>query len=385
MSGTVYINDIAAFLPGEPVGNDEMESVLGRVNGKPSRARPIVLRRNGIKRRYYVLDPETGKPRYTNAQLTAEAVRALQAPDFNLQELQCLACGTSSPDQIMPNHGVMVHGELKIPPCEIASLSGICVSGISALKYAYMNVLGGLVDNAVATGSEVSSISLQARFHEVESESKLSKLESHPEIAFEQDFLRWMLSDGAGAMRLSPRTNPDRLSLRIEWIEQISYANEQPACMYGGAGKREDGSLMGWREFDSLHAAIDQSVFVIKQDVKQLNEHIVTYTVERGLTDTLKRHPLKAGEVDWFVPHYSSEYFRDKLREGLRNVDFDIPEEKWFTNLTEVGNVGSASIYLMLGELMRSDRLRPGEKILCYIPESGRFSTAFMLLSVVAP
>jgi 3-oxoacyl-[acyl-carrier-protein] synthase-3 len=34
----------------------------------------------------------------------------------------------------------------------------------------------------------------------------------------------------------------------------------------------------------------------------------------------------------------------------------------------------------MLEELMRSDRLRHGQRILCYIPESGRFSAAFMHL-----
>ena len=48
MSNQVYINNIAKFLPNEPVSNDEMESILGLVNGKPSRSKNIVLRQNGI-------------------------------------------------------------------------------------------------------------------------------------------------------------------------------------------------------------------------------------------------------------------------------------------------------------------------------------------------
>ncbi|MEJ2437642.1 MAG: 3-oxoacyl-[acyl-carrier-protein] synthase III C-terminal domain-containing protein, partial [Sulfurovaceae bacterium] len=60
-----------------------------------------------------------------------------------------------------------------------------------------------------------------------------------------------------------------------------------------------------------------------------------------------------------------------------------IPQEKWFTNLTSKGNTGSASIYIILDEIFNSDRLKKGEKILCYVPESGRFSTAFILLEVV--
>jgi 3-oxoacyl-[acyl-carrier-protein] synthase-3 len=67
----------------------------------------------------------------------------------------------------------------------------------------------------------------------------------------------------------------------------------------------------------------------------------------------------------------------------LVETNFEIPYEKWFTNLITHGNTGSASIYIMLEELFNSNRLIKGQKILCYIPESGRFSTAFMSLEVV--
>lgn len=60
----------------------------------------------------------------------------------------------------------------------------------------------------------------------------------------------------------------------------------------------------------------------------------------------------------------------------------DIPMTRWFTNLSSKGNTGSASIYIMLEELLRTQPLRQGAQILCYIPESGRFSTGFMLLTV---
>jgi len=62
---------------------------------------------------------------------------------------------------------------------------------------------------------------------------------------------------------------------------------------------------------------------------------------------------------------------------------FHIPYERWFTNLTTKGNTGSASIYIMLEELFHSDKLNKGDKILCFIPESGRFSICYMLLTVV--
>jgi 3-oxoacyl-[acyl-carrier-protein] synthase-3 len=61
----------------------------------------------------------------------------------------------------------------------------------------------------------------------------------------------------------------------------------------------------------------------------------------------------------------------------------DIPPERWFTNLTEKGNTGSASPYIMLDELVRSGRIKKGHKILMYIPESGRFSSGFIFMEAV--
>ena len=44
---------------------------------------------------------------------------------------------------------------------------------------------------------------------------------------------------------------------------------------------------------------------------------------------------------------------------------------------------GSASIYVIMEEIFHSDKLKEGQQILCFIPESGRFSVAYMLLTVV--
>ena len=60
-----------------------------------------------------------------------------------------------------------------------------------------------------------------------------------------------------------------------------------------------------------------------------------------------------------------------------------IPEEKWFTNLDRVGNVGSASIFLALGELMNSGRLKKGDRLFLAIPESARFSYGYIYLTAV--
>jgi 3-oxoacyl-[acyl-carrier-protein] synthase-3 len=377
MANDVFLTRTASFLPLEPVGNNEMESVLGMVGGRPSRARRMVLRNNGIQHRHYAIDRATGRFVMTNAQLAAEAVRALG----DVGPVDCLAAGTSRPDQLMPGHGVMVHGELAWPRLEVVNLAGVCVAGAAAFKYAWLAVRAGEARRSVAVASELASAAMHARNFEAEVEHKVNDLAERPEIAFEKDFLRWMLSDGAGAVLLEDEPR-GKLNLKVEWVEMTSAANELPACMYSGAEKNADGSLTGWQHFTAKEW-LDRSVFAVKQDVKLLNEHVVRVTLTEPLRELVKKHDLAKRGVDWFLPHYSSNYFAAPVAAGVVEAGLDIPLERWFTNLTEKGNTGSASPYIMLDELLRSGRVRKGHKLLMYIPESGRFSSGFIFMEVV--
>ena len=375
----VYINKIAVFMPNAAVANENIEKVLGQVGERPSRAKRLILRSNKIKTRYYAIDPKTREATHTNAQLTAKAISKL---NIDLDSVEVLACGTTMPDQLMPNHALMVHGEVGMKPLEVVSTAGICLSGITALKYAVNSIKAGDSKSAIATGSENASAVMRAENFRPELEARVDELEFNGEIAFEKDFLRWMLSDGAGAIALSDTPNADSISLRVDKIFSRSFANELEACMYSGCEKQEDGTLKGWRDY-APQEWLDKSIFSVKQDVKLLNEHITDYTVQKPLEMMLEQGMFKPDEIDWYLPHYSSNYFRDEVYQKMKNAGCDIPQEKWFTNLQSKGNTGSASIYVMIEELFNSGKLKAGDKLLCYIPESGRFSTAFMLLQAV--
>jgi 3-oxoacyl-[acyl-carrier-protein] synthase-3 len=378
-----FINATASFLPNAPVSGEEIERVLGMVGGRPSVARARILRSNGIVTRYYAVDPATGKATHTNAQLTAEAVRELgRRSGVSIGEtVDLLACGTSTPDQLMPSHGSMVHGELGTPPCEVFSTAGVCCASMAALKYASLAVSTRTALAAVVTGSEVASSLLHARHFEPEMEERLRDLEVRPHLAFEHDFLRYMLSDGAGAFLLEPEPvrRTDWPSLRIEWIESLSFAGEMEACMYHGALK--DGSrLVGWKASEDPLERVRRGFFNVGQDARLLNRHIGPLMAE-GLRRVMAKHALAAEEIAWFLPHYSSHFFRPEFERQLVEVGLPVPPERHFTNLAQKGNTGAASIFLILDELVTSGRVREGQQILCFVPESARFSVAFMLLT----
>lgn len=376
----VYINKAAIFLPNEVVENNEMEDFLGFVNGKPSRARAIVLRKNGIKKRYYAL-AKGGKSTHSNAEMTALAARNLFEDNIEaLSEVDLLCCGTSTPDQIIPSHGVMVHGHLpETTNIEVVSPAGACCSGMHAFKYAYMSVKIGDKQKAISTGSERAA-SMMTRNKFDEELMVAEKIEQNPYLAFEKDFLRWMLSDGAGAFLMESQKNPDGISLRIDWVEACSYANKVETCMYSAADKLPSGELQSYKDYNTQDLAT-QSIMSMKQDVKLLSKNIIRLGFDH-LKQVLNKRNNRIEDLTYFLPHLSSFFFEKPIAEIFAENGMPIPKEKWFTNLATKGNVGSGSIYLMVEELMSSGKLKKGDQILLAVPESARFSYVFTWLTV---
>lgn len=373
----VYITRLSKFLPNRPIGNDEMEDKLGIINGKASKGRRIVLRNNQITTRYYAID-DSGKITHNNAQLTKEAITKLCDDSFKPEDIELLSCGTSSPDQILPSHAAMVHGFLKNANIEINSPSGACCSGMNALKYGFLSIKAGQTNNAVCTGSERTSSWMMSDIFEDEVKH-LESLEEQPILAFNKDFLRWMLSDGAGAFLLENEPN-GKQPLKIEWIEGYSFAYELEACMYAGADKLEDGFLKPWSEYPSDEWS-KKSLFAMKQDVKLLGENILVKGVE-SMKMAMVKNNLKPEDVDYYLPHISSYYFKDTLYQEMVKQGVEIGWDKWFINLSHVGNVGAASIYIMVEELANSGKLKKDQKILLSVPESARFAYSYALLTV---
>ena len=383
LQSSAYVTGWGVCLPNAPVDNTQIEDVLGRMKWQSAGVKRRVLLNNGIKTRHYAVDPSNGAVTHTNAEMTAEAIRNLcRNSGFSATNIQCLASGTSSADQIIPSHASMVHAEIGCPPCEIISPSGVCCSGVSALKYGFLNVVAGGCDNAVVTGSELASPSLRASHFEPQIRLNVEDLEDRPILPFSNEFLRWMLSDGAGALLIASAPNADVLSLRIDFVDLVSHANESDVCMYFGLQKNLDGTTESYRTVDDEAMLFRGGFLSLSQDVRVLNDRLPALMKE--LTrQIVEKRGLLPDDVDWLLPHYSSQYFRQRLYDGLVEVGFEIPWQRWFTNLGTKGNTGSAAIYIMLEELMSSGKVRRGQRNFSMIPESSRMLFGFVHFTVV--
>ena len=384
----VYITAAGAYLPGEPVDNDRIENILGLIDGKPSRLRQRILRSNGIQTRHYALD-ENGHTTELNEELAVKAVHAALAHSgLTLDDVEMLAAGTTQGDVLIPGFASMVHGRLGGRPMEILSAGGVCCASIAALSGAYRAVATQQRQNAVVVGSELVSRSLKATRFRRESHGPLE--DRHVDELrgsyrdFDADFLRWMLSDGAGSVVLEGKPHADRPSLRIEWIELKSYANEYETCMYTGLAHKESPRAGNtWLDLATIADADKAELMRIRQDTELLPQ-IVKLSVEEYLR-LIKRGRVVPEELDHFLCHYSSHFFKGAIVRLLDEGNLSIPEDKWFTNLYTKGNTGAASIFIMLEEALNGGRFRPGERILLMVPESGRFTVSFALLTCVGP
>jgi 3-oxoacyl-[acyl-carrier-protein] synthase-3 len=371
----VYINGFGAFFPGPPVGNDEMESHLGRIGGKPSRYRPLVLRNNKIRSRHYALDA-AGVAQHSNAGMAAAAiVAAVESSELALADVTYLATATTLGDVLLPGLASHVHAELKLGPIEIASFQSVCTSSLMALKSAYAQVRIGEHRAAAVSGSEFASRYFRPGFYEHARNGDGTTAEA----PFDAEFLRFTLSDGAGAVVLEPAPNARHRSLKISWIDIRSFAHRFAPSMLAGAAQDGD-RLRFWGDYGDPVEAARAGALMLTQDITRMRSMIPVWVSH--FVELVERGRIVIDEIDHVCCHYSSQSLRDETVKLLAAAGALIPQEKWFSNLTTRGNVGAASIFVLLEELTRTRTLEKGQKILCNVPESGRALNGLMLLEV---
>ena len=267
----VYINSTAAFLPGPPIDNDAMEDHLGLVEGKPSRLKRRILKANGIKTRHYAIDKDHNTVHSASDMGVAAGRHCLDKSALSATQVKMLSAATTQGDMVIPGFGSMVQAGLEIPEVELVTTHGVCSCSSMAIKAAYNNVRVGDQPNALVVVSELASRLFKNTRYEAAGGSKA--------VNFDAEFLRWMLSDGAGAMLLE--NEPRGQCLRIDWIRSFSHADTYPVCMGIGAPSDADDERT-WQDFATYGEAEASGALLIRQDIRLL-ENIVKLGVDGAL------------------------------------------------------------------------------------------------------
>jgi 3-oxoacyl-[acyl-carrier-protein] synthase-3 len=364
----VYIQSAGYHLPGEPVDNQEMDDFIAPLNRISLRIKNKILAENGIQTRHYAID-KNGETKTSHTKLAANAIHdCLKRANATLNDVSLLAVGSSGSDALIPGFAAMVQGELGAPPMETLSSLGVCAAGISAIEFAAQSIeLGAHHQALVATAEMPSRIFKKSRFAPRGYSSD-----------FDAHFLRWMLSDGAGALLLTDKPDANKnIHIKINWIHQKSFAGDYPVCMQLGLTEDRSKSFL---DFPSSSEAEAAGALSLRQDIRLL-PHLFDVSIHEYVK-LVHDGWITSNEIDHFLCHYSSARFIPVVEELLDKAGLTIPRERWYSNLATRGNTGSASIFIMLAEFLDTHQVKAGEKIFCFIPESGRMTAAYMLLEV---
>lgn len=356
----VFLRACGSYLPGPPIPNEEMEDYLGTVLGQRSRARALALRQNGIRMRHYALSRD-GRPTHTCAELSTAAVRDAftRQRGLRLADTDYLAVAGSFGDRLLPGLASPVQHALGLDGIEIASFQSVCGSAAMALQSAFLQVRCNAKLQAVAVGGEFVSRILRGSWLE---QTRCAV----PGRGIEDlgiEFLRWTLSDGAGAAVFGPAPVSNVPALRLDWVDIASFAGRFDVCMQLGAAEEL------WASYASPTDAARAGAFCLRQDFRTLRSMFPVW-VER-LRHLGEMRDFSPDDIDAYLCHFSSYALGREVMAVMREARFMIPEERWYSNLRERGNTGAASIFVMLDDFLRSRTLRRGQRLLLCIPESG--------------
>lgn len=372
----VYITASAQCLPGAAVGNAEMADYIGRLSPEAERFGRLTLRQNRIRRRHYAIRPD-GSTDWTVAKLAGAAIKKLlESAEVDAGRIGFLATATTQNDLLVPGLASGTHAEAGLPPMELASLQSVCASSMMALKAAALQVAAGEHKAAIVAGAEFSSRYFRPGFYR-----DTDAMQGDGTLPADAEFLRWTLSDGAACLLIEDRPATHRLSLRVDWISLRSFADRFGACMTGGAMRGQDGLLTPWSHARGIAEAARAGAFQLRQDIAALYSMLPVWLGEfMRLVDERRIDPQA---VDWFLCHFSAHSLREEMARLATKAGCMIPEERWFTNIYEKGNVGAASIFLLIDDLLRSGRTEAGQKVLLAVPESGQCIISYAGLTVV--
>lgn len=367
MGRPVYIAGTGAYLPGEPIPVERAQQVLGELTGAPPRIRrwmesmaPVMRSVLDIDVVHYAIDPDTREFTDDNVTLATKAARtALAAAGMEPGEIGLLTYGSAHQDQ-MPTASVRIQEALGIDACGEFSIHANCTSAYKALYLAQRLLADGAYDTALVVSAGISSSELRAEYY---NQALVDK---------ESLFLRWFLSDGAGAVVLT--ADPARaMPVTVEFTYAESVGGHRPSLMFNG----RPALWMNPRD------EYDQGLHHLRQRFR--NELATGLFQEPGgsvFFNGYRRMMAAAGiapdDLRWFQVNLPAKHVVDAVAEELAAIG--VARSSLYTRMDRMGYAGPPMAFIVLDALLREETLVPGERVVSFVTEVSKFMQAGYVL-----
>jgi len=291
-----------AYLPERVLTNAELEKLVDTTD-------EWIRTRTGIERRHIAAAGETTVDLAERA-----ARRALDAAGVAPGEVDFIAFGTTTPDLIFPNCGVLLQERLGCYGVPAFSLETACSGFMYALSIADKYVRCGDAKRALVVGAET-----------------LSRITDWKDRA-----TAVLFADGAGAVVLEPAAAPGVLSTHLH------ADGRHQELLYCGSGVSKGLSL------SPAITMAGKEVFKIA--VSKLGSVV---------DETLSANGLERGALDWLVPHQANIRIIQATATKLA-----MPMERVIVTVQDHGNTSAASVPLALDVGVRDGRIKRGDLLL---------------------
>jgi 3-oxoacyl-[acyl-carrier-protein] synthase-3 len=302
------------IVPDRVVTNHDLEQLMDTSD-------EWIRQRSGVTERRFV---SAGESPATLAEGAAR--RALEAAGVEASELDAIVLATLSPEADFPGTSFFLHRRLGVPEIPCFDLRAQCSGFLYSLAAADAFIRSGAMRRLLVVGCEVHStgIDLTTRGRDV----------------------AVLFGDGAGAVVLEANDDPEdragvlavRLHAQGEHAERLWI--EAPGS--------------GFQPVRITTEMIEQGRHFPKMEGRFVFKHAVTRMPE-VLRETLDAAGVKIDDVDLFLFHQANLRINEYVAQAL-----GIPPEKCPSNIERYGNCSAASIPMLLDEVARDGRLRPG-------------------------
>ena len=356
---SVHVLGTGSFLPGPPVTVDEIDSRLGGLADAPEAVRKFssgacrrLAEHSGVHRRHFAIAPETGQLTHDFAGLAREAcVRALEQARVEPDEVDLLVVSMPGVDDFTPPTSATLQAELGIERCTEIAIHSNCSGVGKAVQIALDAIRVGRCRTALVAYSQLSSVFLRSAWL------------AQPAMTKSQALMRWILSDGAGALVLRGVDDPHAPGHELVEAHASSIGGRLPPAMTCGLGARSmrvhQVALRGLAELGLHH--LDQDFAAVSAfSATRLEELLL------GFANALQLTP---GDID----HYILSIPTVKLYDDARARIGYLPWERCPFRCGASGYCGGAAILVHLDEMARSGALQPGQLAMCYSVESSKW------------
>jgi len=370
MNQSVYIAGSGTFLPGNPIPFNQIDNILGELKDAPDKIRnwidrmkPVMAELLDIEYLHYAIDPITREFTEDNITMSVKAAeRALTYAGMSPSDIDLICYGSAHQDQ-MPTASVRIQEALGINTCQEFSIHANCTSAYKALYLAYEMIKNGNNINALVLSSSMSSSELRAEYY---NQKKLDK---------ESLFLRWFLSDGAGAILLTGDQDKSK-GFEIEYTFVESIGGKKPSLMYN---ERPAYWMNPKEEFEKgYHHLKQQFRNALSSEIFQESDGSIFF---KGFKRMLNMHPLPLEKIKLFQINMPTKHIIDSIIEEFKN--FGISEESFYTKLDEFGYNGPPMALVCLDKIIREEQFEYDDRIVSFVTEVSKFMQAGYIVRYV--